>query len=450
MGKKKVVRINKRINFNVAVFVVFAILIYAGVNIIITARRKPVTVYQVSKSDINNNIMLDAIAIRDEMLITTNTSGYVCYFLSDGEKAAKHSTLCSIDSSGKIYDELSDSGRYDELLTKDDYTNIRQLISMYKNNYSDNTFYEAYNFKKNVESKVLELTSEVLFEEAKSQGVTLGVVNAPESGIIAYYSDGYENFDASNINMSIFDKSKYKKKNFVSGDVVSAGEAVIKLIPNESWKIYAPLTDEQAAKLSGDDYVRFKINNSSYNISMPFEVINGADGKYICISVNKYLTNYSGERFINVELLLEDDTGIKIPNSALALKKVYKIPKDYFEGDKLVVDYLDNDGSRQERLVDPTIYEKEEEDYYYVSPQSFENTDVIVNKSSGKNIALSLVEYDNLEGVYSANRGIAEFRMITRKKDLDGFILIRANENVKPYDNIVLNASEVEENQTLY
>ncbi len=205
MGNNKVRRIKKKINFNIAIFVVFAILLYAVINIIISMRRKPVTVYQVSKSEINNNIMLDAIAIRDEMLVPTNTSGYVCYFLSDGEKASKHSRLCSIDSSGKLYNELSDSGRYDELLTKDDYNNIRQLISMYKNNYSDNRFYEAYNFEKNVDSKVLELTSEVLVEEAKSQGVTLGVINAPESGVIAYYSDGYENFNVANISMSDFD-----------------------------------------------------------------------------------------------------------------------------------------------------------------------------------------------------------------------------------------------------
>ena len=450
MSGKKVVKLKKRINFNIAVFVVFAILIYTVANLIIAARRKPVTVYQVSKSDINNNINLEAIAIRDETLITTNTSGYVCYFLSDGEKASKHSTLCSIDSSGKLYTELSDSGRYDELLTKEDYTTIRQLISMYKTSYSDNRFYEAYTFKKNAESKVLELTSEVLFEEAKSQGVTLGVVTAPESGIVAYYSDGYENFDPSKISLNDFDKSKYKKTSYVSGDVVSAGAAVVKLIPSESWKIYAPLSAEQVDKLSKDDYVRFKINNSSYNISMPFEIIDGTDGKYICISVNKYLTNFSDERFINVEILLEDDTGIKIPNSSVAYKKVYKIPKDYFEGNKVAVDYLDTDDTRKEKLVEPTIYEKEDDDYYYVSPQSFENTDVIVNNKSGKTIALSLVEYYDLEGVYSANRGIAEFRMITKKKELEGFILIKANENVKPYDNIVLNASEVNENQTLY
>ncbi len=450
MSKKKVRRIKKTINFNVAIFVVFAIMIYAVVNIVISVRRKPVTVYQVSKSEINNNIMLDALAVREEMLLSAGTSGYVCYFLSDGEKASKNSTLCSIDSSGKLYNELSDSGRYDELLTKEDYTSIRQLISMYKTNYSDNTFYEAYTFEKNARSKVLELTSEVLFEEAKSQGVTLGMVNAPQSGVVAYYSDGYENFNAANISLKDFDKSKYKKTSFLSGDVVSAGQNVIKLIPNESWKIYAPLNAEQVEKLSKDDYVRFKINNSSYNISMPFEVIDGTDGKYICISINKYLTNYCDERFLSVELLLEDDTGIKVPNSSIAYKKVYKIPKDYFEGNRLVVDYLTSDDTRDEKLVEPTIYEKEDDDYYYVSPQSFEPTDVIVNHKSGKNIALSLVEYYDLEGVYSANRGIAEFRMITKKKELEGFVLIKANENVKPYDNIVLNAAEVVENQTLY
>ena len=69
-------------------------------------------------------------------------------------------------------------------------------------------------------------------------------------------------------------------------------------------------------------------------------------------------------------------------------------------------------------------------------------------------IALALV-YMLINNLYKELEGPSNTQSYsTIEKNLANaakkYFSIRANENVKPYDNIVLNASEVEENQTLY
>ena len=38
------------------------------------------------------------------------------------------------------------------------------------------------------------------------------------------------------------------------------------------------------------------------------------------------------DRFVSIELLLDDHSGLKIPNSALAVKDFYILPKEFITG----------------------------------------------------------------------------------------------------------------------
>ena len=101
------------------------------------------------------------------------------------------------------------------------------------------------------------------------------------------------------------------------------------------------------------------------------------------------------------------------------------------------------------KQITPTIY-KTDEEYCYVDPLSFEDTDVILNIDTNENLAVSIIPRVNIEGVYSANRGIAEFRMVTVLKTIDDFALIKSDEAINIYDNIILDSSKVYENQIIY
>lgn len=397
----KVVKIKKTVRVNAATLVVAAILLYVVICIIMMASKEPISIYRVSKSNVSNNITLHGLAVRDEQLIKTTQAGYVCYYIRDGEKIKNGATVCTVDETGSLVNTVKDKEEFDVLLTDEDYEAIREIISLYKVSYSDECFYEAYNFENNVNNKVLELTNEVIMQQVSSeQYANLSGIKSTYSGIVTYYIDGYEGYDITKVKASDFDKSKYQKKTLKTGEIVSAGSDIVKIIPSEKWNIIAPISDEQIASLSESENVSFKINNSSYTVNMPYSIINASDGKYININLDKYMYNYIAERFLTVEIIRDNDEGLKVPNSSLVTKDVYKIPVNYLTAggnqsieNRLNVQRRDENGDIVNKLVEPTIY-KIDDEYCYVDPEYFEDADILIPKNTISMSSLELVAYE--------------------------------------------------------
>lgn len=457
-NRRNVVLFNRDIKINVATCVIIGVMIYVLVSVFIASKKEPITTYRVSKSNVNNNISLDGLIVRDEKILDSTKSGYICYYIRDGEKIKKDSTVCTVDESGEIYNKVNDAELYDGLLTEEDYRDIRSLISLYKVGYKDTDFYSAYTFYNNANNKVLELTNEILMQQTSSNTDATGfnAITSPYSGIITYYTDGYEGIDINNLSKSDFDMSAYKKQTLKSGDVVSAQSPIVKIVPSEKWNIVAPITPEQISAISDNDRVLISINNSENNINVPYEILNFSDGSYINISLEKYMSNYLAERFVNVEIIKEGDSGLKIPMSAIVDKDVYKVPVSYLSGGgnqnyavKLNLRSMDEEGNLSVRQITPNILNWDEE-YCYIDPSSFEDTDVLYNIESNETLAISLLPKDILKGVYISNRGIAEFTKIDIIKTIDEFVLIDSTGNVNVYDNIVYDADSVVENEIIY
>jgi hypothetical protein len=454
----KVVKFKKNVTVNAATILIAAILVYVVVCLVVSARKKPIATYKVNKSDVNNDIILDGVIIRDEQVITANSSGYICYFVRDGEKIKNNATICTIDQTGQIHSVLSEGEGYDDVLTAEDYIDIRDSISLYKLNYSNDSFYEAYNFENSINNKVLELTNEILMQQlSTSGGVSISTVNSPASGLVTYYVDGYESFDIDNISAAMFDKSGYMKETLKTGDMISEGEPVVKVIPSETWYVVAPITNEQIALLNDDEYVTINLNNSNYSMTMPYEIVYGVDGNYIKVTISKYMSNFISERFISMEIILEQETGLKVPVSAIVNKDVYVVPDEYLSAggnqnseNSLLVQTKMEDGTESVDRVTVTIY-KTVDDECYIDPKSLDPSDVILKlDDSDGAIAVSTLPTEQIQGVYSATRGTAEFRMINVEKVIDEFALIESGEEVSEYDNIILDSSQVTENQILY
>ena len=147
---KKLIKFNRDIKINAATCVIAAVLLYVLICVVNYMRKDPITTYKVNKSNVNNNIILSGLVVRDEEVLSASKSGYICYYIRDGEKIEKNSTVCTVDESGQVYNVIADSEEYDDLLTEDDYNEIRSLISLYKVGYKDSEFYNAYNFQNNL------------------------------------------------------------------------------------------------------------------------------------------------------------------------------------------------------------------------------------------------------------------------------------------------------------
>ena len=464
-NNKKVVKINKHMRtakVNAAIIIFAIIFVYVAASLIRAWIKVPITTYKVSSSNINNNISLTGIAIRNETQVTSTKSGYLIYFVREGEKVRKSSPVCTVDETKTIINALENTGEEGtgkSVLSSSDYKAIRNSIDTYKNSYSDVNFSDVYNFKGNIESKVLELSNQVMREEINAGGTalksTLENINAPESGIIAYYVDGYENYTVDTISPAAFNKNEYKKTSLKTGDILDSGSTVFKIVSDENWSVICQVTKEQAVNIQSKNYVTFVLNGSPNEFSTSDFKVDERDGQYyLVLNMNKYMIDFIDERFLSGEIKIDEVSGLKIPNSSVVEKEVYKVDESYIQknddGDYFVKVIETAEDGTQETVEKPITYYRHEDTTYYVRSDCFYDTDMILKANGDDSKPVLSLERATLTGVYLANEGVADFTEIEIVKSQDEFAIVKNNGYLKEFDNIVLDVTDIEENQTLY
>ena len=463
MSRKRRRNDSEQYKINIGTIIFGVIFVYMLIHVIMALRVEKLAIYEVQNSYIDTNISTTALIVRDEKLVNTDSSGYVSYYVRDGEKIGKNKTVYTIDETGSVYDRLKDTNS-DELVMSDDaLTEVRTRISTYENYFDYSDFSELYNFKYDIENAVLELTNEALIEQLTSLDddatnvATYKKVTTKDSGIITYYKDGYENFDVNNFKASDINKSKYKKTTLKTGEIINSGDPVYKLITSENWYLVAPLTKEEAKRIKEKDKVKLNISNSSKNIIAPFELKKKSNDYFAVISLNQQMVNYINERYIDIVIFMEQNNGLKIPNTSITQKKVYKIPVTYLSNgsDSATKEFfnvkkLDEKGEITVKQVNPDIYITDDK-FCYVDPNDFSDDDVIINTDTNDTIALSSAETSKIDGVFCVNQGIANFRYIDVLFQDDEYTIVKADVpySIAWYDRIVLNESTVTENQII-
>ena len=137
----------------------------------------------------------------------------------------------------------------------------------------------------------------------------------------------------------LFDRRSYRKQSLSTSRQVEAGDQVYKLITSEDWSILIPLTAEQTVQLSGRETIKVNFLKDNTTQTGNFTIVTDADGNYYAkISFTSGMIRYAQERFLDVELVTNTQTGLKVPLSAIVTKEFYVIPKDY-------VTYSEEDGT---------------------------------------------------------------------------------------------------------
>ena len=238
-----------RMNIGTIIFAI--IFFYIIIRILISLQKESLSIYEVQNSYIDTNISAAALIVRQEELVNATSSGYVSYYVRDGEKIGKNKTVYTIDETGSIYEKIKDADSDAFELTNDGLSEIRTRISNFENYFNYASFSDVYNFHYDIENAVLELTNEAMIEQLTSLDdsstdiSTYKKVTTTDSGIITYYKDGYENFDIHNFKASDINKSNYKKATLKTGEIINSGDPVYKLITSENWYLIAELSDNQ-------------------------------------------------------------------------------------------------------------------------------------------------------------------------------------------------------------
>lgn len=327
----------KPFNINLGTFIFFLIFVYIIICVgIYLFRDQKVVAYRVQEGALSVDNIYTAIALRDETVVTSSYNGYINYYAREGERVGANQLVCTVDESGQIKEILDEQNADNTSLSGSDMRELRTSISGFCANFSPHEFNSVYNFKYELEGTVLKLANinvlenlEVINNAASTQPVNL--CYAPESGIITYSIDGYEDKAPSDLTDADFQKDNYEKTQLISNELTSASDPLYRLSTSENWRIVIQVDRTTAAQLENEQYVKIRFIKNQYESWGQVSIIdNGGEGNVLAVlELNNSMITFATDRFLDVEILSDSESGLKVPLSAITTQEFFLIPKDY-------------------------------------------------------------------------------------------------------------------------
>ena len=458
MGKNKSINIKKykvKRGFNVGTFIFAAVFIYLIASIILSMTSKKLSTYEVREGSILKDNSYTGIALREETVVFSDSSGYINFFENNGSKLGYGSKTYTITDSELDYDSGADTEEIKELTPKEKEDFIMH-IQNFNEAYSSQKFSYVYNLKNELDNIIYKSTSQTKKSQLDSY-ITSNNINAiihssDSDGMMFYTVDGYESITPDTIEKKHFDTSNYKPVTKKDNDYINQAEPVYKLVTSEKWFIMIPLTSDAKETLKDKDVIKTRLNKENINIWADFSIeeINGQ--YYGKLEYNNSLVRFGNDRFINVELIIEDESGLKIPKNSVVKKECYEIPDSFITsgGNSNETGVLVKESSGDVKFKQAEIIKSTPDGTVFISADLFDNNEVIVKPDSQD--LLELKNKKTVKGVYNVNKGFAVFNHVTILCESDDYYIIEDSEpyGLHNYDQIAQNAESVKEGEIIF
>ncbi len=219
-------------------------------------------------------------------------------------------------------------------LDSDYFKNLKSNVSQFTQSYDSLSFYHVYDFKENVSSQVMESVNMSALSDLTASGATASdtfhISYAQTPGLIAYYTDGYENITTDNFTADDIQPLDYKKTTIKNNSTIAAGDPIYKQITSENWNIILPVQKATYDRLTDSNVIEIKFKKDNTSCWANYELKAQGNDYYVILSLHNNMVRFAGDRFTDVELLLTERSGLKIPNSSITEKAFYTVPKEYF------------------------------------------------------------------------------------------------------------------------
>lgn len=459
-GDDNVVKYRKPLNINIGMVIFAAIFVYIVVCVFGYFTEKHIVPYEVKEGSLSSNNVYQGIALRSEEIVTASQAGYINYYAREGERVGVGNLVYTLDESGKLSEYLTDEGSGENSLSDKDLSELKTEILGFTSNFDETEFAQTYDFKYSVKGTVLKLANANVLEnidKINSSGISelVAFCPAPKSGIVIYSVDGYEDLTIEQFTSDLFENDEYEKKQLISNELIANGDPVYKLSTNEDWSIVIQTDEEKAAELVELEYVKVKFLKNQNTSWGEVATYTNPDGEvFIELKFNNSMVTFCTDRFIDIELITEDETGLKIPNSSIVEKEFFIVPKEYVtqsgvNGNTGVMrEAFDENGTATTEFVETTIY-KETETEYYLDDSQLRIGDYIIKPESTQKQSIS--KRGTLIGVYNINKGYADFKQINILYQNEEYSIVKSNTQygLNVYDYIVLDAASVEEDEII-
>lgn len=474
-------RIKSIFGLNIGTMLFGVLLLYMIFSAILYLTSDKVESYQVISGPLSRNETYTGLAVREESVYKADTDGYITYYAKEGNKINANGVIYGIGSTMPSDNEAE--------LTAEEILNIRNDMMSFSKSFNSSKFNNTYSFKYNLEGNILQYAG-----SSQSGVTTLGgqkITKTDRDGIVLYSMDGYEDKTVSTLTAADFDQNAYHETDLKNDGSIQTGDPVYTLITDERWSLLIPLSSKQEAKLADRTAVRVKFLKDDMTQSGDFSIVEIEGQKYGKIDFNKGLIRYAADRFLEIELVTNTVTGLKIPLSSIVTKEAYKIPDKYLTTDPktqktgLMIEGSDKNGNSTSSFVPVDIYARTEDEeamkaaqkeaqekmaaknsdegaeaaevvsvptqyLYFVDKKGFQEGDVAVCPEDQSRFVIK--DIGVLEGVYCTNQGYAVFRHIELLDQNEEYAIVSKNTvyGLYRYDHIVRNADKVSEQEILY
>lgn len=453
----KIVRYHRPFHLNIGVIIFGIIFIYMMFYVYSYFTSTHISVYEVVHGTIAVNNSYTGLALRNEEIVTAEYSGDVNYYRKDASKAGTGDLVYSVDTDGSISRQINEASENAASINEESLENLEKDVLEYINGYQPQNFYQIYTFKNDLNAEISEalsigaLNSITDAVTAAESNATFHKGTAVKDGIIVYYTDGFESVTPENFTPDMFDEPSYSKINLKDRTKIEAGSAAYKIITDENWNLIIPVSDDTKRQLQDASTIRIKFKKDNTVARASFTASEKDGVTYLILSLPHSMIRFATDRYVEVELLFEEEAGLKIPNSAITKKDFFTVPMEYFQkgnnskDDGIIVRKTEKNGDVADSFVTPDIYFATEYSYY-VDGAELADGDVILKPNSSETYTIH--ETAKLEGIYCINKGYAVFRQIDVIYQNAEYSIIRSGTEygISLYDHIALDGNTVTEN----
>lgn len=458
--KKKIKKYRKPLNLNIGMIIFGVIFIYVVVCVIMYFQTSHIVRYEVKEGSLAADTIYRGIVLRDETVVSADSAGYVNYYAWEGARVARNDLVYVVDETGRLKEELDSLNLGENSLSDQELAEFRSEIVNFVHGFDAFHYESVYDFKFTLKNTVSKLANVNMLQSMDDLSGTSGAdmisrFYAPATGIVAYWMDGYEELKAMDVTEEVFDETKYEKKWMTDNSLLEAGDAVYKLSTNENWSLVIPVEAARGAELEEEGFVKVRFLKNQYESWGETKLLTNGDGNtYLQLTFTNSMITFMSDRFLDVELIVEDETGLKIPVSSIVQKEFFLIPEDFIipggnnGGDSIRKQAFQEDGTISIDTMEVEVYYFDSETgEYYLDSSLLNSGDNLYAAESDETYTVS--KRATLIGVYNMNKGYADFKQITILYQNDEYAIVKPNTKygLSVYDYIVLNAESVRDDQ---
>ena len=444
--------------FNIGIFLFAVVLVYLIVTVTAYLLDDKPSIYEVREGSIVKDNTYTGLIIRQETTVNADASGYINYYQNENSKIKCGAALYAISPEKLNLDEAFSETSSTADLNSDAQSGIVNQIQTFNESYNSSDFSSIYSLKSDIQNTLQNAYSTTktaqLASVIENSGQEVSVASAEQDGIISYSIDGLETLTVDSFTSKDFDKTNYKATELTDQTKIASGSPAYRLITSEDWSVVIPLKEKTAKKFQEEDLqnVQVRIDKDSEKMWAGFSVLERDGDYYGVLNFDNSMIRYASERFLNVELILEDESGLKIPKSAVVEEQFFIIPQDYItnggnsSSEGIMV--LDSKGNVSFQAVD--IYDTSDDGEIYLSRDQIKSGTIIVKPDSSDTYTIENTK--PLKGVYNINKGYAIFKKVSILCENDEYYIVQEGDSygLSNYDHIIQNGTGVSSDDVVF